>query len=251
MDEALSVPLPRPLRVVFVHGAWHGAWCWSALQAELDHRGVASYAIDLPGHGISTLPLGDLHGDAAHVRAAIDAIGHDVVLVGHSYGGAVITEASAGSAHVRHLVYLTAFVPDVGEGVSSLLLSMPRASIALSEAVVLRDDGNTVLDPGRAAAALYGNCPSGVIAAAVERLSPQPGATFAQTVTAAGWATIESTYVRCTLDEAIHIDHQTIMSSRCSEVLSVETDHSPFVSAVGSTADIIESAARRVGRSST
>ena len=49
---------PRP--ILLVHGAWHGAWCWAALQAELDRRGVASWAVDLPGHGLSTEPLGDL-----------------------------------------------------------------------------------------------------------------------------------------------------------------------------------------------
>ena len=71
--------------VVLVHGAWHGAWCWSALQAELDQRGIASIAVDLPGHGASTAPLGDLHGDAAAVAAVVDRIDGDVVLVGHSY----------------------------------------------------------------------------------------------------------------------------------------------------------------------
>ena len=63
MTDALSTPTP----IVLVHGAWHGAWCFAALQAELDKRGVPSYAVDLPGHGISDRPLGDLHGDAACV----------------------------------------------------------------------------------------------------------------------------------------------------------------------------------------
>jgi pimeloyl-ACP methyl ester carboxylesterase len=50
--------------VVLVHGAWHGAWCWAALQAELENRGIASLAVDLPGHGASNEPFTDLHGDA-------------------------------------------------------------------------------------------------------------------------------------------------------------------------------------------
>ncbi|MPY95620.1 MAG: alpha/beta fold hydrolase, partial [Acidimicrobiia bacterium] len=56
---------PRP--IVLVHGACHGAWCWAAVQAELDRRGVPSYAVDLPGHGTSLAPLEDLHGDAVAV----------------------------------------------------------------------------------------------------------------------------------------------------------------------------------------
>ena len=106
--------------IVLVHGAWHGAWCWAALQAALDERGLISYAIDLPGHGASTLPLGDLHGDADHVGAVLDRLAlTDVVLVGHSYGGAVITDAAAARTDLAHLVYLTAFAPGrrrIGDG---------------------------------------------------------------------------------------------------------------------------------------
>ncbi len=81
--------------VVLVHGAWHGAWCWAAVQAELDGRGLASLAVDLPGHGASTLPFTDLAGDAAHVADVVARAARPVVLVGHSYGGAVIGEAGA------------------------------------------------------------------------------------------------------------------------------------------------------------
>ncbi len=234
----------EPLPIVFVHGAWHGAWCWSALQAELDRRGIASYAIDLPGHGSSALPLGDLLADAALVATSIAALDRDVVLVGHSYGGAVIGEASAHTDHVRHLVYLTAFVLDIGESVMSLLMSLPRADVALGTAMRRRDDGTSVLDPSAAATALYGNCPANVIAAALLRLSPQPAATMTQPATAAGWSRVPTTYVRCTDDQAIHIEHQTIMASRCDSVHTLHTDHSPFISAVVDTADILEQVAR-------
>ncbi|MFM7685770.1 MAG: alpha/beta hydrolase, partial [Actinomycetota bacterium] len=126
---------PPPATVVLVHGAWHGAWCWAALQHALDDRGIPSLAVDLPGHGASTLPLGDLHGDAAHVGAVLDRIDAPVVLVGHSYGGAVITQAAAERSDVAHLVYLAAFVPAAGESVISLLRSMPAAATLLDAAV--------------------------------------------------------------------------------------------------------------------
>ena len=118
--------------ILLVHGAWHGAWCWATLQAELDRRGLPSYAVDLPGHGLSTLPLGDLHGDAGHVASVLAGFDDEVVLVGHSYGGAVVTHA-AGSAQavadrVSHLVYLTAFALDDGESVWTFARSRPRAA---------------------------------------------------------------------------------------------------------------------------
>lgn len=230
--------------VVLVHGAWHGAWCYAALQERLDRRGIASLAIDLPGHGASTLPLGDLHGDAQHVADVVEAWGRPVVLVGHSYGGAVITEAAVRTSHVQHLVYLAAFAPDEGDGIMSTLGSLERRDVALSAAMQMRDDGTSVLEPTAAIPALYGSCPPEMIAAAVARLSPQPMATFGQPVTGSPRATIASTYVVCTEDRAIHPDHQVAMSTRCTHVVTLDTDHSPFASMPDETADVIERVVR-------
>ena len=235
-----------PLPIVLVHGAWHGAWCWSAVQAELDRRGLPSYAVDLPGHGASTLPLGDLHGDAAHVAASIDALDRDVVLVGHSYGGAVISEASVRTGRARHLVYLTAFVPAAGQSLLDRLQSMPPIHTPLSDAVVAHEDGTSTVDPDGAALAFYGLCPPEVAAAAIARLCPQPLATFRQPTTGAGWTSIPSTYVCCDADQAIPMEHQRAMAASCAEVHTIHADHSPFVSAVGVTCDLLEGVARRV-----
>src|SRR5207302_1944698 len=97
--------------VVLVHGAWHGSWCWGRVMPLLRDAGVDTTAVDLPSRSD---PLGDLHGDAAHVRSVLDASAGEVVLVGHSYGGAVITGAGTHDA-VAHLVYLCAFALDKGE----------------------------------------------------------------------------------------------------------------------------------------
>jgi pimeloyl-ACP methyl ester carboxylesterase len=234
-----------PRRILLVHGAWHGAWCWSALQAELDRRGVPSYAVDLPGHGASPLPLSDLHGDARLVAGCIANLGDDVIVVGHSYGGAVITEAAAAAANVARLVYLTAFTPDVGESVTSLLRSLPSVPSALGRAIQPRDDGTSVLAGDEAiTAGLYGACPPQPVAAALARLSPQPMASFNQPLTAAAWTTIESTFVACTDDQAIPIVHQRLMAQRCTATVTLHTDHSPFISAVGDTADVLEAISR-------
>ena len=78
--------------VVLVHGAFYGAWCWERVQHGLRAREVESLAIDWPGHGASSEPLGDLAADAAAVRDAINACAVPVVVCGHSFGGAVISE---------------------------------------------------------------------------------------------------------------------------------------------------------------
>jgi len=96
--------------VVLVHGAWHGAWCWDEVVSRLSGDGLDVVAVDLP----SVASGGDLYDDARTVRQVLDDTPGEKVVVGHSYGGIVITEASAGAEGVRHLVYLTAFMLDEG-----------------------------------------------------------------------------------------------------------------------------------------
>lgn len=242
-----SAPDISPL-IVLVHGAWHGAWCWAPLQAELDRRGIASIAIDLPGHGASSAPLTGLHGDAAAVSASLDELHRrsdaPVVLVGHSYGGAVITHAAAGRNDIAELVYVAAFALDDGESVLGALGAMEPRDIALSAAMVPSEDGtSTTLDPAVAAGALYNECPDAAIAAALARLSPQPMATMTEAVIGDPRSTISSTYVVCAKDRSVHPDHQATMASRCSARIDLDTDHSPFVSAVGELADALQTAA--------
>lgn len=237
--------MTAPRLVVLVHGAWHGAWCWATLQAELDRRGIPSQAIDLPGHGTSSAPLGGLHHDAAHVADVLDRLHlEDVVLVGHSYGGAVITQVATGRSDLGHLAYIAAFALDDGESVNSALRSFERQSVALGAAVRMGDDDTTTLDPDLAAAALYGSCPPEVIAAALARLSPQPVATMTETVTGDPRSTIPSSYLCCLQDQAVHPTHQAVMAARCAERVDIDTDHSPFISATSAVADHLEQIAR-------
>jgi pimeloyl-ACP methyl ester carboxylesterase len=239
------VAASTPPLIVLVHGAFHGAWCWAALQAELDRRGLPSIALDLPGHGASRELLGDLNGDAAAVRALTDKFADPILLVAHSYGGAVVTQAAAGAANVRHIVYLTAFIPDEGEAVLPLSQSLPPVDYALLHALVIGTTSMTI-DPARARATFYGCCDPEVAAAATARLDAQSLLTMTQPLTAAAWKTIPSTFVRCLRDEAIPISHQDVMAARCGNVETLDTDHSPFSSRTAQTADIIEQALKSV-----
>lgn len=226
--------------IVLIHGAWHGAWCFAALQAELDQRGLASYAIDLPGHGASTLPLGDLHGDAAHVVDVLRRIGRPAVLVGHSYGGAVISEVAARLGDITHLVYVAAFALEPGESVMGLLRSLPAAPVLLSQAMQVHDNGTTTLhDDAVIRRALYGSITEAEAAAAIGRLDAQPLATMTQPISAARPTTLPTTYICCTGDNAVDISHQRAMATRCSTMISLDCDHSPFLSMPSTIADIL------------
>ena len=226
--------------VLLVHGAWHGAWCWAPLQRALDQLGISSYAIDLPGHGISPLPLGDLHGDAAAVVEALEALPPDTLLLGHSYGGAVISQAAAHSDRIGHLMFIAAFALEAGESVNGFLRSAPRHKVELANIMVPTDEGVTTLDLEHAGALLYPGSSKVVQRACAERLGPQPNATMTQEVGGAPASAIESTYVLCNQDRAVHPEHQRIMAARCSSVIEIDSDHSPFVDEPATIASIIQ-----------
>lgn len=244
-DDVMS----RPRHIVLIHGAWHGAWCFSALQSELDHRGVPSHALDLPGHGASTEPLGSFSDDVGAIRRFLGVLADrgipSPVLVGHSYGGAVVSAAAAEHVSVDSLVYLAAFALHQGESVLSAMGSFPRHEVALGAAIRIRDDGTSVLDPALAGPALYESCSPAAVTAALERLTPQPMATMATELTSSALGRLRSTYVVCSEDRAVHPVHQRIMAERCTDSITLETDHSPFMSMVTETADILENCARR------
>ncbi|MBK9180597.1 MAG: alpha/beta hydrolase [Acidimicrobiales bacterium] len=239
-----------PATVVLVHGAWHGAWCWERLVDELAGRGVPSIAVDLPGHGASTGPLGDLYGDAAEVAATLDRVDGPAVLVGHSYGGAVTTVAAAGRRDVARLVYVTAFMLDAGEVVMDLARRPPEPGEIglLGAAVRPRADGTAVLDPEACVPALYHDCDPATQAWAVDHLGPQPLVTFTQPVEVAAWRSIPSTYVVCSADRGVLPSHQRFMAGRADEVIELDAGHSPFLSRPSELAAALARAAAEAGR---
>lgn len=230
--------------VLLVHGAWSGAWCWARLQCALDRLGLASHTIDLPGHGASPLPLGDLAGDAESVAAAARALGPDVVLVGHSYGGAVITGAAA-LTEVAHLVYIAAFALDDGESVNGFLRAAPRHRVELAEAIRPADETSTVLDPAVAGPLFYAHLDAGEREAMLARHSAQPNAAMVQPVAGSPRATTPSTYIACRNDRSVHPEHQRIMAERCDETIELDRDHFPFLEDPDETAGIIARVASR------
>ncbi len=237
--------------VVLVHGAWHGAWCFDPVMPLLQGAGIDAIAIDLPGHGDDPGPLGDLHGDAARVTETLDRIDGDVVLVGHSYGGAVITEAGV-HPNVRHLVYLCAFAIDAGESCMSAAIELSAEhdisfdgdGPSLADAIVAQPDGTSTINPEVAAACFYDDCDPAVANAAVARLGPQPVVTLGDTPTAVAWRERPSTYAVCTDDLAVPPALQRAMAARCTTSVEWPTSHSPFLSAPALVADLATGLAR-------
>lgn len=208
---------------------------------------VDALAVDLPGHGESTEPLGDLFNHAAFVREVLQKVDGPVVLMGHSYGGAVITEAAAGLDHVQHLVYLCALVPDIEETVGSVMPGEvpPEAGVSdLGPVLRYNDDATMTVDASASVPVFYADCTDDDVAFALARLCPQNAASFGQPLTGAAWRDTPSTYVLCTSDRAINPAFQRAMSARTTTVVEWDTSHSPFFSRPDLVADLLISLSR-------
>jgi len=181
---------------------------------------VANRAIDLPGHGESREPLGDLRANAASVRAAIESCPGPSILCGHSLGGASIGEAAPTDGRVRHLVYLAAVIPDVGETFAAAMGedATPEVTDALNE------------EPDGAREIFYADCDAKLADWAVSMLGREHPDALGSGASRAAWRELSSTYVLCEQDRAITAPAQERLSARCQDVVRMPTSHSPMLS---------------------
>jgi pimeloyl-ACP methyl ester carboxylesterase len=223
---------PTPT-LVLVHGAWHGSWCWSAFEPELRNRGIPVQALELTSHGPEAAAVGDLRSDVELLRRAVQAVDGPVVLLGHSYGGLVVTEGAEGLDNVTELIYLSAFLPGLGD-------SMVKLTGGGNAPWMQFADGLLHVAKGWAEKLFYSDCPPDIAAKATSRLMPQSAVSFQQETRAAAWQHLRSTYLVCTEDRAISPDAQRRMAALSgSEVIELHSDHSPFLSQPERLADLL------------
>jgi pimeloyl-ACP methyl ester carboxylesterase len=211
---------------ILVHGAWSGSWCWRELERTLDEFHVASRSVNLPSARLGAEVATDLFNDAQHVAQAADDLDH-VVLVGHSYGGAVISEAAPLMRGLQQLIYIAALVPNKGESAAEAGRAV-RVRTELDDAIEV--DGDYLrLNKTRARSALFGQCDVSVQEWAIQRLTTQTIASFRslRTSDSTGAASL---YIKCRSDRAIDPGLQNVMATRCDEHVELESDHSPFLS---------------------
>jgi len=224
---------------VLVHGGWGGAWLWRDVGAELTRRDVPWTAIDLPSSIHGAHPNTFLSDDAKEVSQIANLEGA-VILVGHSYGGAVILEAAADVTHLERLVYIAALVPLLGESATETTREV-NVRTDLDEAI--RVDGEFLtLDPTLARKALYQDCSEETTDWAIGQLTSQTLASF-RSPRSSFDVDVPSYYVRCTLDNAIDLSVQELMAARCNEFATLDSGHSPMLSMPGMLCDLIVSTA--------
>ncbi|WP_290051446.1 alpha/beta hydrolase [Amycolatopsis solani] len=219
------------MRIVFVHGAFvrDGAWWWQPTADLLARHGLRSSAVVLPS--CEAEPRGDLHDDAAAVRALLDASDEPVLLVGHSYGGMVITQAGRHAA-VRRLVYVTSFLPDTGQALADFGGGgEPRH--------VSHGDGTASVREELVRPLFAQDFDDATYAGAAARLAAQNEAVFGQRTTEAAWRGVPSTYVVCGDDLATPPEVQREQAGRATDVVELPVAHHPFVTRPELVAEVL------------
>ncbi|MFD9222894.1 alpha/beta fold hydrolase [Streptomyces sp. NPDC060064] len=219
--------------IVLVHGGFVDGSGWRPVYDLLTRDGYRVCVVQNP-----TLSL---QGDTAAARLIIDAQDSPVVLVGHSYGGAVITEAGT-SPNVVALVYIAAFVPDTGESVNTLISGFPTD--LPGPPILPPRDGFLFLDRDKFPASFAGDLPADLAAFMADSQVPWGVDALGQQVTEAAWRTKPSWYMFTTEDKMIPPPAQRTMAGRAgSTTVEAVGSHSVFVSQPAAVADLIKRAA--------
>jgi pimeloyl-ACP methyl ester carboxylesterase len=237
-------------RIVLVPGGFTGAWMWADVAALLEDEGIEAIAVELPTIGEDSAGA-DFYADARVVRELLDRLEPPVVLCGHSYGGAVITEAAAGPhPAVRELVYLTAAVPGAGDSMVALMSeAVGQQADADDEGVTIRDDGLAFLDREAARRALFNDCEPERAEDGLRRLRPTNLSGGDQPVSEAAWTQLPSIYVRGSEDPMPEAVAASFLD-RTSEVIELPCGHCPNWSRPDLVARLLADRARLVASES-
>src|SRR2546426_8287018 len=227
--------------VVLVHGGFVGGSGWERVYKVLRKD---RYTVSIVQN-----PTISLAGDVAVTKRVVAAQNGPVILVGHSYGGAVITEAGS-DPKVAGLVYITAFAPDRGESVSSLIKDpVPGAPVP---PILPPVDGYLLLDKAKFPASFAGDVNPKKAAFMADSQVPWGVNALAGTISDPAWRTKPSWYLLTTDDKMIPAAAQRLMAKRASAtVIEVKGSHAIFVSQPQAVASLIEKAAKGVRATAT
>ena len=225
-----------PKTFVIVPGAWSGPYAWDGVKADLERSGNKVVVVQLPGHGSDstapqTLTL-DVYRDK--VVNVIDSIGGQVILVGHSLGGAVISDvAEAIPSKIKKLVYVAGFVPLTGQSVLALA-STDTASVLGASLVPSADNLTLAVVHGQIINSfiLDGTENEQSLVLANYRVEPAIPLTNAVTLTATNYGSVAKVYIKTLMDHAITPTLQNRMLAATpgfSAVYQINTSHSPFL----------------------
>ena len=232
---AYSKPAEKPA-IVLVHGAFADAASWNKVIPILQRDGYEVTAVENP--------LQSLSSDVEWTKRVIDAQNKSVVLVGHSYGGAVITGVAADDPKVKALVYVAAFGPEAGEPVGAFGDKYP---VKLGEALRPDSAGFLYIDRSRFRELFAADLSATETAVLAASQKPVNGTVFGASVPVAAWKSIPSWYMVATEDHAINPDLERFYAKRMgATTVEIKSSHVPFASHPAEVAKVIEQAAASV-----
>lgn len=216
--------------VVLVHGAFADGSAWNKIIPLLEAKGLDVVAVQDP--------LTTLSDDVATTRRALAQVKGPIVLVGHSYGGAVITEAAANNNNVKALVYVAAYAPSVGETVGEMAVNYPKSSG--SSHMIADNDGFIKLSREGVAHHLAQDVSAGQAALMYATQKPTNAKVFGEKITDAAWEKIPSWYVVSLQDHMINADLQKDMAKKINaKVTTLNASHAPHISQPDAVANVI------------
>jgi pimeloyl-ACP methyl ester carboxylesterase len=217
--------------IVLVHGAFADGSGWEAVAKILEQDG---YKVS-----VAQLPETSYAEDVKYARAAVDAMDGPVVIVGHSYGGAIITEAG-NDPKVSALVYIAAFALDDGESCASIEQALPQASKAFKA----DNEGNWWIEQAHFAADFAADVPPAVSHFMAISQVPISTDSFTHKVTSPAWKTKPTWYMVASADRSINPEQERMMAKRAhAKTVEVNASHAAYMSHPKETAKLIEEAA--------
>jgi pimeloyl-ACP methyl ester carboxylesterase len=222
--------------IVLVHGFWGGAAHWSKVIVELKDRGYESL------HAVEN-PLTSLADDVERTQKMVKQVDGPVLLVGHSYGGAVVT-AAGDLPNVLGLVYVAGFAPDAGENLAQIA-DWNVAAAAAAGNIEPDSDGYVWIKQNKFQESFCQDLPDDeALVMAVTQKAPV-GSTFGDTVSDPAWKTKPTWYQVSTNDRMIHPDTERRMAARMNPRRTIELDasHASLASQPAAIADLIDEAA--------
>lgn len=236
------------VRVVFIHGAFSrdGAWWWAPTATLLAGSGIPSTAVVLPSCGETGIaPTGagpGLHEDAAATTVVLDE-GGPAIVVAHSYGGMVASQAGEHPA-VRGLVYISSFLATAGESLATLTSGVTNPVPVIPHAdgsISVNADDRDAFD----ARFLHDVGDPDLVNGARDRLCAQSSIVFEAQTTTAAWTRVPSTYLICAEDRSTDPDLQRAHAARATTIRELSAAHFPMLSRPNLVATCIEEVASR------
>jgi pimeloyl-ACP methyl ester carboxylesterase len=229
---------PKPT-IVLVHGAWADGSSWGGVVTDLQKDG---YTVDVPPN-----PLGGVDSDSAYLASYLQTITGPIVLVGHSYGGFVTTNAATGNTNIKALVYVDAYIPAQGETLNGLTTQFPGSEVTPDALNFVPEPGSVTdayIKPADFRNILANDLPAWQAAELAATQRPIDAAALNEPSGAPAWATIPSWDVIGTADHALPAAAQEFMAHRAgSTVTKIDASHLSMISHPDTVKDVIEEAA--------